>query len=196
MAKWQSIEERRLVHELEQAMDVDLFLEIQNRWPEDSPHHLVILHEMFWHAAIEGQKEAEQTVCQGCQQHMPQQNPEAGIPTVQLVGLETTKEELLEMYLEVYKLHRLPGSAPREPAILEEIMASVPDQTCTEEHQTCEATAQPHPGGSHSSRSSTLHRRKNNDSIERSLTMVHEAHQKALATVSTLEKEIKRLNCT
>ena len=63
MAKWQSAEEQRLVGELERAMNVDLFLEIQNRWPEDSPHHLVILHEMFWHTAIEGQKEAEQTVC-------------------------------------------------------------------------------------------------------------------------------------
>ena len=59
MAKWQSAEEQRLVRELEQAMDVDLFLELQSRWPEDSPHWLVILHEMFWHAAIEGQKEAE-----------------------------------------------------------------------------------------------------------------------------------------
>ena len=58
---------------------------------------------------------------------MPQLNPEVGIPAVQLVGPETTKEELLEIYLEVYKLHRLPGSPPGEPAILEEIMASVPD---------------------------------------------------------------------
>ena len=68
---------------------------------------------MFWHAAIEGQKEVEQTVCRGCQQDMPQLNPEAGIPAIQLVGPETTKE-LLEIYLEVYKLHRLPGSPPRE----------------------------------------------------------------------------------
>ena len=59
MAKKRSTEEQRPVHELEWAMDVELFLELQNSWPEDSPHHLVILHEMFWHAAIEGQKEAE-----------------------------------------------------------------------------------------------------------------------------------------
>ena len=45
--------------ELERAMDVDLLLEIQDNWPKDSPHHLVILHEMFLHAASEGQKEAE-----------------------------------------------------------------------------------------------------------------------------------------
>ena len=196
MAKWQSIEEWRPVHELEWVMDVDLFLEIQNKWAEDSPHCLVILHEMFWHAAIEGQKEAEQTICQGPRQNMPQLNPEAGVPTIQLVGLETTKEELLKIYLEVYKLHRLPGSPPGEPAILEEIMASVPDHPQSEEDKTHEAAMQPHPGGSHSSRSSSPHRRKNDDSVERSLAMVHEAHQKALATISTLEKEIERLNYT
>ena len=167
MAKCQSIEEQRPVHELEWAMDVELFMEIQNRWPEDSPHCLVILHEMFWHAAIEGQKEAEQTICQGHQQHMPQLNPEVGIPTIQLVGPETTQEELLKVYLEVYKVHRLPGSPPREPAILEEIMASVPDHPCIEEDQTCEATVQPHPGGSHSSRSSAPHRRKNDEEKRR-----------------------------
>ena len=192
MAKQQSATEQRPVHELEWAMDVDLFLEIQNRWPEDSLHCLVILHEMFQHAASEGQKEVEQTVCQGCQQHMPQLNPEAGVPAIQLVGPETTKEQLLEIYLEVYKLHRLPGSPPGDPAILEEIMVSVPDHPQSEEDQTREATAQPHHGGSHSSRS----RRKNNDSVERSLAIVREPHQKVLAAVSTLEKEIERLNCT
>ena len=84
---------------------------------------------------------------------MPQLNPEVGAPTIQLVGPETTKEELLELYLEVYKLHRLPGSHPREPAILEEIMASVPDHPRSEKDQTHEAMVQSHPRGSHSSRS-------------------------------------------
>ena len=75
-------------------------------------------------------------------------------------------------------------------------MALVPDHPCSEEDRTHEATAQPCPGGSHSSWSSTPCRRKNDDSVERSLTTVHEVHQKALATISTLEKEIERLNCT
>ena len=44
---------------LERAMDVDLFLEMQGKWAEDSPRCLVIIHEMFCHAASEGQKEAE-----------------------------------------------------------------------------------------------------------------------------------------
>ena len=83
---------------------------------------------MYCHAASEGWKEAEQIVCWGHWQHMPQLNPEVGIPAIELVGLETSREELLEIYLEVYKLHRLPGSPPGELAILEEVLAAVLDQ--------------------------------------------------------------------
>ena len=58
---------------------------------------------------------------------MPQLNPEAGAPTIQLVGPKTSKEELQELYLEVYKLHRLPGSPPGEPVLLEEVLSSLED---------------------------------------------------------------------
>ena len=194
MAKQQSTDEQRPVREMERMMDVELFLETQSNWAEDSPHCLIILHEMFQHAAIEGWKEVEQIVCQGHQQNMPQLNPEVGVPTVQLVGLETTKEELLEMYLEVYKLHRLPRSPPGEPAILEEVMASLPDHPKREGDKTPEASMQPHPGGSQSPRSSAPHRRRNDDSMEQSLATVCAAHQKALAMVATLEEEIERLS--
>ena len=126
---------------------------------------------------------------------MPQLNPEVGIPAIQLVGPETTKEELLEIYLEVYKLHRLPGSPPSKPAIWEEIMAKVPDHPHGEEDQMHEATVQSCPRGSPSSRSRTPCRR-NDDSVGQTLATVQEAHQKALATISTLEREIERLHCT
>ena len=66
-AKWRSAVEQTLVCELERAMDVDLFLEIQSNWAKDSPHCLVILHEMFCHAASEGWKEAERIICWGHQ---------------------------------------------------------------------------------------------------------------------------------
>ena len=131
-AKQRSTEEQRPVCKLERVMDVDLFLKAQSKWAEDSPHCLVILHEMFLHAASEGQKEAEQVICQGCQQHMPQLNPEVGIPTIELVGPETSWEEL-KIYLEIYKQHRLPGSPPGELAILQEVLATVPD--CPQEKE-------------------------------------------------------------
>ena len=136
-------------------MDVELFLDLQRNWPEDSPHCLVILYKMFWHAANEGWKEAERTVCQGCWPHMPQMNLEVGIPTIQLVEPQTTKEELMELYLEVYKLHRQPSSPPSKPAIWEEIMAKVPDNSCSKEDQMHEAATQPQPESSHYSRSRT-----------------------------------------
>ena len=53
VAKWRSTEEWKLVRETERVMDVELFLEIQNKWAEDSPHHLVILYEIIRNAAIE-----------------------------------------------------------------------------------------------------------------------------------------------
>ena len=46
-------------------MDIELFLEGQAQWGEDSPHCLAMMHEMFQHAAAEGQKEAEWIVHQG-----------------------------------------------------------------------------------------------------------------------------------
>ena len=122
---------------MERVMDMELFLELQESWAEDSPHCLVFLYEMFRYAAAEGWKEAEQIICQGCWQKLPQLNPEAGIPTIQLVGPETMKEELLEVYLEVYKMHRLPGSPPGEPAILKEVLSSLPN------HQRCEEEEAP-----------------------------------------------------
>ena len=71
-----------------------------------------------------------------------------------------TKEELLELYLEVYKLHRLPGSPPGELAILKEVVSSLPDHQRCEEEKAPAAMALPHPEGSHSSRSSAPPQRK------------------------------------
>ena len=73
---------------------------------------------------------------------MPQLNPEAGVPTIQLVWPETSREELLDIYLEVYKLHRLPSSPPGELAILEEVSAAIPGHL-QEKEETPNAQRQP-----------------------------------------------------
>ena len=104
------------------------------------PHHLIILYEMFRYAAAKGWKEAEHVICRGCWQTLPQLNPEAGIPAIQLIGPDTTKEELLEIYLEVYKFHRLPGSPPGEPAIFQEVLSSLPNHQRHEEEEAPAAT--------------------------------------------------------
>ena len=49
------------------------------------------------------------------------------VSTIQLVGPQTSKEEIQSLYLEVYKQHRLPGSPPREPELMEEVVSSFED---------------------------------------------------------------------
>ena len=129
---------------MERALDVDLFLEAQEQWAKDSLHCLIILHEMFSHATSKGWKEAEQVVCQGHQWHMPQLDPEVGVPAVQLVHLEIGREKLIKLYLEVYKLHRLPSSPPGELAILKEVSSALPCHSL-EEEGTPDVQRQPSP---------------------------------------------------
>ena len=81
---------------------------------------------------------------------MPQLNLKVGIRTIGLEGPETSRDKLLEIYLEVYKLHRLPGSPLGELAIAQEVLAAVPD--CHQRGgEAPEAQAQPSPGHSHPS---------------------------------------------
>ena len=135
-------------------------------------------------------EEAEQYVHQGIQQQMPQLNPKVGVPTIELVCLETSRDKLLGIYLEVYKLHRLPGSPPGEPAIVQEVLANVPD--C---HQrgggSAEAQAQSSPEPPHPSNRRRPHWES---SVDRSLAKMQEAHQQALSATVALEKEIGRLD--
>ena len=63
VTKQWAADEGRLVWEMEWVMDIELFLEGQTQWEEDSPHHFAMMHEMFQHAAAEGWKEAEKIVC-------------------------------------------------------------------------------------------------------------------------------------
>ena len=108
-------------------MAVELFLEGQARWGADNPHCLVILHEMFQHASEQGQKEAEHMVCQGCQHGLLKLDPKVDISAIQLVGPQTSMMEFESLYYEVYKLQRLLGSPPREPELVEEVVASLED---------------------------------------------------------------------
>ena len=78
------------------------------------------------------------------------------MPAIEQVGPETSREELLEIYLEVYKLHQLPGSPLGESAILEEVLAAIPDQLQRRE-EAPQAQAQPSPGDFHPSRSRNPH---------------------------------------
>ena len=190
-ARWRSTEEQKPVWEMERAVDVDLFLEAQKQWAKDSPNCLFILHEMFLHAESLGWKEAEWVVCWGCWQHIPKLDPEVGTPAVQLVHPDIEREQLLNLYLEVYKLHRLPGSPPGEPAILEEISSIFPCPS-SEEKDMPDFQRLPSPKSLHSPWCGPS-LQEWEDSIDRSIARVCKAYWKALLMAATLEEEIERL---
>ena len=176
---------------MEQAVDVDLFLSTQNHWADDSPHCLVILHEMFLHAAAEGQKEAEQMMCQGCQWYMPQLDPKADLSAIQLVHPMIGRRELLDLYLEVYKLYQLPGSPPGELAILQEIVSAISDPTSEEEQSASARRSSSHQDLCPSEDCHPCQERGR--ALDRSLVRVHKVYRQALSTAATLEEEIERL---
>ena len=150
-------------------MDVELFLKGQTKWKEDSPHHLAVLYEMFKHAVDEGQKEAEQIVCQGHWQGLPKLKPEADLSAIQLVSPQMMREEIKSLYLEVYKQQRLPGSPPRELELIEEVASSFKDHQGWKEERMSGATLRSQPTAAQPMRSRTPGRES---SVEKSLAVV------------------------
>ena len=122
---------------------------------------------------------------------MPQLDPRADLSAVQLVYPTIGRRELLDLYLEVYKLHQLPGSPPGEPAILQEILSAISDPTSEEEQSTGARRSSNHqdlcpPEDRHPCQ-------KRGRALDRSLARVCKVHRQVLSTTATLEEEIERL---
>ena len=176
-------------------MDVELFLEGQARWEADSPHCLVMLHEMFQHVLEQGQKEAVHMVCRGCHHGLPKLDPEVDITAIQLVEPQTSRKEIESLYYEVYKIWRLPGYPPGELELVAEVVSSLEDCQGWERNEMPQTMKEPNPTDVQPPRSRTPRRGRRYASVERSLTEVRVAHQKALAMVATLEEKIEWLSC-
>ena len=86
----------------------------------EGPHCPIILHSMFLHATEEGQKEAERFIHWGQWQGLPRLDPKADIPTIQLVGYQTSQKEIQDLYHEVYLIRRSPGPLLCRPQCREE----------------------------------------------------------------------------
>ena len=86
-AKWQATDEQKSVREMERVMDVELFLGIQDRWAEDSPHctwsYCMRCSDMW---LPKGGRRQNASSAKAARQTLPQLNPEAGVPAIQLVG--------------------------------------------------------------------------------------------------------------
>ena len=93
-AKGWAAKEGLSVWETERVIDIELFLEGQTRLEADSCHCLMMLYKEFQHAADQGQKEAEQMVCQGCRGSTLEPDPEVGQSAMELVGYQTSRKEI------------------------------------------------------------------------------------------------------
>ena len=76
-------------------------------WEVEGLHHPLILQEMFLQATHSGRREAEWMICWGHQHGLPHLDPQADVSAVQSFGPQTSREEIWDLYYQVYKLTRL-----------------------------------------------------------------------------------------
>ena len=100
---------------MECLMDIDMFLDEYPCWEAEGLYHPLILQEMFLCATHSGTREAEQMVHQGCWHGLPHLDLQADASVMQSMGPCTSREEIRDLYYQVYKLRRLAGSLLCEP---------------------------------------------------------------------------------
>ena len=175
------------VREAECRIDIGLFLNKYPRWELGTPHQLVILHEMFLHAAEQGWKEAECTVCWAHWGSASEPNLEAGHSAMELVGYWTSHKEIQDIYQSVYLLRRplgLPSCGDKLRRTIRDILSSLTDclhrhgyPATTREDPESEEEWQPRPN--------------RQEPYEESLRA---ACQRALDTTKVLRGDIERLS--
>ena len=122
---------------------------------------------------------------------MPQLDPRVVLPAIQLVHPGIGRKELLDLYLEVYKLYQIPGLPPGEPALLQEISSAIPD--LVPEEEASPSTWEPSHHKVLHSPEDRYPRQDRESSLDQSLARMWEAHQQVLSTAAALEVEIERL---
>ena len=113
------------IKEMKQSMDAKMFLDEYPHWEARELQCPLILQEMFLHPTHSGWKEAEQMICQGCQHGFLHLDPQVDISAIQLLGHQSTREEIWYLYHQVYKLRRLPGSLLCRPEQVHKLMRDV-----------------------------------------------------------------------
>ena len=107
-AKEQAKKEGLSIREAEYHLDTELFLDKYLWWDVGGQHHPFILQRMFMHVTESGWKEAERLIHCGCWCGLPGLDPKVDISAIQLMGYQTSQEEIGELFHEVYMLKRLP----------------------------------------------------------------------------------------
>ena len=115
-AAWDFAKENNMsIREAECQIDIGLFLDEYSQWGLGTPQQSVILHEMFLHTTERGWKEAECMVHWGCWGSVYDSDSELDQSAMELVGYNTSKKEIRDIYQSVYLLWRAPGLPLAEP---------------------------------------------------------------------------------
>ena len=180
-------EEGLSVREAERVIESEMFLDEYPQWELGTPHQTVILHEMFLHAAEQGQKEAECMCHQGHQSCIPEPNPKADESAMELVGYQMSRREMRDIYHSVYLLQRCPGSlshrALRRRRAIQDILSSLQTQL-----QRWMYSAKTEGPGAHGKE------RVGTKPLQSYEVALWATHQKALETTKALHNDLERLN--
>ena len=138
------------------------FGELKTNGPRTAPFVLQSSMGCSYMPPLKGRRRQNESSAEvTCAAYAPAEPRGRHVPAIQLVWPETSREKLLDIYLEVYKLHRLPSSLPGELAILEEVCATVPGQLW-EKEETPNVQRQPSHKDFHLSQMRKPHQKKGN----------------------------------
>ena len=90
---------------------------------------------MFAHAEAARQKEYDHRICWGCQQPLLERDLQVELSTMELITQETTQEEIMALYHQVYQLKRNPREVPCSEDTKEEICLEILETL--KEHLQC-----------------------------------------------------------
>ena len=135
---------------------------------------------------------------QGHQHDLLHLYPQVDISTIQVVGYQTTREEIRDLYHQVYKLRRLPESLLCGPEQVHEltrdVMSSLKSHLRQRGDKQPRGCEEPEPTDTHLPQDKTSQRMRWGTLAKRELAEAREAHQWALAATTALEERIERLS--
>ena len=141
---------------------------------------------MFLHAAGQGWKEAECMFYWGCWGSVPESDPRADQSAMELVGYQTSRKEMRDIYHSMYLLRRSPGSTScgewQRRRTIQDILSSLTVWLQRQTHPATTRDLSPQEG--------EWVGLDQQGSYEVALWV---AHQRALETAEALQSDLKRL---
>ena len=117
------------VWEVERQLDGDVYLTECQCWVPFGLHCSFLLHRMFVHAAAMGQKEHDCAIHHGRWEPSPAWDLKVKPSVVELIYANSMREEIAEIYCDVYQLQQLLGKSPcdaeTEVHLCQEILDSI-----------------------------------------------------------------------